>query len=333
MNDLISIITPVYNAAAYLTEFVESVLMQTYINFELILINDGSKDESGKICNDFSRCDSRIRVFHQENRGVSVARNVGLDHATGKWLFFADADDIMLPAALEKLYNATLGKDVDIVKGSTKVMVNEKIIPLYYYNYELKRFPLLSMDNPALWGYMFKASVVKENNIYFVPGLAYSEDKVFMTEIAINSESVVSISDFVYIYRRNEGSACFNKDGIMTSRHYFRAAAAIQKMTMNITKKEHKEILLKMVRNLQNVGCYEYVAGSFSLKTYSKFERQYLVFFDNRWNLLYHTICAWLKFKRRQIITFRDDPLSGKEGLISLLKVECHNLFRGFYED
>ena len=89
----ISVIIPVYNAEKYLYRCIDSVLAQTYQDFELLLIDDGSKDSSGAICDEYAAKDARVRVFHKENGGVSSARNVGLDHARGEWITFVDADD------------------------------------------------------------------------------------------------------------------------------------------------------------------------------------------------------------------------------------------------
>ena len=93
MKGLISVIVPVYNAEKYLCRCIDSILAQTYKDFELLLIDDGSKDSSGAICDEYAAKDSRVRVFHKENGGVGFARNVGLDHAQGDWVTFVDSDD------------------------------------------------------------------------------------------------------------------------------------------------------------------------------------------------------------------------------------------------
>ena len=92
---IVTIIVPVYNAEKYLHKCIDSILTQTYTDFELLLINDGSKDNSGTICNEYAMKDSRIRVFHKENAGVSKARNMGLDNAKGEWITFVDSDDCL----------------------------------------------------------------------------------------------------------------------------------------------------------------------------------------------------------------------------------------------
>lgn len=106
MNDLISIIVPVYRVESYLTACVESVLAQTYEHFELILVDDGSPDNCPRMCDEFAAQDSRIRVIHKENGGLSSARNAGIDAAKGEYLAFLDSDDLWTPVFLERLYRA-----------------------------------------------------------------------------------------------------------------------------------------------------------------------------------------------------------------------------------
>lgn len=111
---LVSCIVPVFNVEQYVEETIRSVLMQTYPEWELILIDDGSTDESGHICDRYARSDERIRVIHTENHGVSYARNVGLDHARGEWIHFIDGDDWIEPNTLAVML-AHVAQDVDIV--------------------------------------------------------------------------------------------------------------------------------------------------------------------------------------------------------------------------
>lgn len=103
MNELISVIVPVYNTGAYLVPCMESLLDQTHQNIEIILVDDGSTDGSGAVCDEFARRDKRIRVIHQKNGGVSTARNAGLDQARGDYLFFLDSDDLLMPESLAVL--------------------------------------------------------------------------------------------------------------------------------------------------------------------------------------------------------------------------------------
>ncbi len=110
-NPKISVIVPVYNVEQYLPRCIDSILAQTFTDFELLLIDDGSRDNSGKICDEYAEKDSRIRVFHKENGGVSSARNVGLDNTCGEYVSFIDSDDWIGPSFLPLIpqhYNLTL---------------------------------------------------------------------------------------------------------------------------------------------------------------------------------------------------------------------------------
>lgn len=103
---LISVIVPVYNVETYLPQCIESLLNQKYQNLELLLIDDGSSDGSGAICDRYERLDKRVKAFHKENGGVSSARNLGLDHACGEWIAYVDSDDYVSPDYLQDLYTA-----------------------------------------------------------------------------------------------------------------------------------------------------------------------------------------------------------------------------------
>ena len=119
----ISIVIPVYNTAQYLPRCIESVLNQSFRDFELLLVDDGSTDGSGDICDRYENKDNRIRVFHKKNGGVSSARNLGIVNAFGEWLLFVDSDDEILPNALQTLVDC-ISDDVDSVLGGI-VEVNE----------------------------------------------------------------------------------------------------------------------------------------------------------------------------------------------------------------
>ena len=105
-NPKITVIVPVYNTEKYLRRCVDSILAQTFTDFELLLVNDGSTDGSGAICDEYAQKDSRVRVFHKENGGVSSARNIGIDNAQGDWITFIDSDDRIEQRHLYLLYEA-----------------------------------------------------------------------------------------------------------------------------------------------------------------------------------------------------------------------------------
>src|SRR5690554_6730418 len=111
----ISIIIPVYNVEEYLPRCIDSVLIQRNIQFEVVLVNDGSTDSSGLICDEYAQADNRVKVFHQLNSGVSSARNLGIENATGEWICFVDADDWIEPDSLEKILNINDNRESDFI--------------------------------------------------------------------------------------------------------------------------------------------------------------------------------------------------------------------------
>lgn len=144
----ISIIVPIYNVEHYLHRCIDSILAQTFTDWELLLIDDGSPDRSGKICDEYAKKETRIRVFHKENGGVSSARNLGLDEAQGEWVTFIDADDYILPCFIEGLYKPIeKGESLDFVHGGCCNVKNNEVVSV---NQSYENF---IGDNP---GYVFK---------------------------------------------------------------------------------------------------------------------------------------------------------------------------------
>lgn len=123
MSELISVVVPIYNTEKYLVECVEHILKQTYQNIEIILVDDGSTDNSGEICDAFMMQDERVRVFHQENQGAAQAKNMGISVAKGQYITIVDSDDVVKENMIEILYQQVQEKSADIVIGN-------------YYNYD-----------------------------------------------------------------------------------------------------------------------------------------------------------------------------------------------------
>ena len=323
----ISVIVPVYNASRYIDVCIKSIISQDFEEFELLLIDDGSKDNSGNICDNYSRMDSRVHVFHQQNQGVCVARNVGLENARGEWIAFADADDLMLPNSLSVMYSAAIENKADIVMASTKVLIedNNKILPLYTYDNQVSCDVLRNIGHPALWGYLYNASIIRKNSIKFVVGLAYSEDMVFNLNIATYCKRIVSIPNQVYVYRVNSTSVCASKDGIKKAFHQFYAASVIEQLSNQISDISKKYILLNYKKKLKNFGYSLYIQDTGLFNRYSDYEAQYLTFFNGRFCLFISTIKAYIVNFRREILPIKDNPLTGKKGLISKINSLFHS--------
>lgn len=211
----ISVIMPVYNVEKFIKQSIESVIKQTYTNLEIIIVDDGSTDSSGKICDKYSKKDNRIKVIHKENGGLSSARNVGLDNATGKYVMFIDSDDFFENNSCEVLYNEIKSKNADYVIGNyihTTYEGKKWDNPLFdlniYNNFKLsitdykKSFFVM---NSVVWNKIFKREFIEQNKLRFVPG-AFAEDAIFSTYCYVHTDKAYYINNIVYNYRQNQAN-------------------------------------------------------------------------------------------------------------------------------
>lgn len=208
-NPLISVIIPVYNVEKYLDSCIQSVLQQTYHNWELILIDDGSKDGSGSIVDQYKQTADRIRVLHQQNAGVSAARNQGLDMVTGDYIMFLDADDELTTDCLDKLLKTAIENHADIVAGKClgDRNLSRKLggITIWREEEALKN---ALMDNPftySAWAKLFRREIVGKTR--FVPEIKINEDSYFVFQLLTKKPTFVGIEDEIYIYKENPDSA------------------------------------------------------------------------------------------------------------------------------
>lgn len=208
----ISIIVPVYNVEEYLPYSIECILVQTFKDFELLLINDGSSDNSGKICIEYALKDARIRVFSKENEGVSSARNLGLDNANGEWVLFVDADDGLKPFYLERLMNYD---SYDLVIGGHKefgdynedrFIVQENMVNLKITSTEILDFNQTYHSQNVIfyysWGKMFRAEIIRKNNLRFDLKMRLAEDSCFIIDFLRYSERIILVPHNDYMYRK-----------------------------------------------------------------------------------------------------------------------------------
>ena len=211
-NPLISIVVPVYNVEFWLPKCIKSLLCQTYKNIEIILVDDGSKDKSPKICDDFSKKDKRIKVIHQKNQGVSTARNNGINLANGEYLCFVDSDDWLVPNAIESLYYAANTNGAQIVICDMLLISNIKSSPLFRLS-QNKPIDIKNTNKitPAMLedifyggaiGKLYKTSILKEHNITFPIDMKFAEDTYFHCECVKYCNKIAFIKDAIYIYNR-----------------------------------------------------------------------------------------------------------------------------------
>ncbi|MGC4429860.1 glycosyltransferase family 2 protein [Streptococcus suis] len=217
---LISIIVPVYNVENYLDECIQTVLAQTYSNWELLLINDGSTDSSGTICDDYAKGDERIRVIHKNNGGLSDARNAGIDNCTGEYITFLDSDDGIREDFLETCLTTAIQHDVDIVIGHFFIWDENQQTFYYFVEQSQKDTIELISAQEALnrqvvwknfntapfvvaWGKVFKTTLF--NTIRFPKGKVF-EDEYTIHKALLKSDSVALINKEFYMYRRHGNS-------------------------------------------------------------------------------------------------------------------------------
>ncbi len=203
----LSIIVPIYNASRSLTDCLKSILTQSFSDFELILINDGSTDDSCAICEKLAILDHRIKLISKQNEGVSIARNVGLDLSIGENILFLDSDDSLLPGALDGLMKCH--KENLVVGGVLHVLASSKIeffnVPhtgVYFLNKDAENIQdiLCQVYFTAPWSKLYRKEIIEKNHLRFRSDLFYGEDTDFVYRYLIHIDSFVTINKAVTKY-------------------------------------------------------------------------------------------------------------------------------------
>lgn len=216
-NIPISIIVPVYNAEKYLYRCIDSVLSQSFTDFELILVDDGSKDCSAQICEDYAKKDHRIRVIHQPNSGVSAARNRGIERAKGEYISFIDADDWIE----QNMYNLLLEKaftmDADYVycdyfQENGFSSVRKETAKCFPDNSISTKRNILGRWFLPAWSSIIKRTIISQNKIYFSHRLAYNEDFHFIARCLVFCQQIHKIDLPLYHYDESNTSSALHKN-------------------------------------------------------------------------------------------------------------------------
>ena len=218
---VVSIIVPVYNVKSYVGECVESLCRQTYTNLEILLVDDGSTDGSGEVCDEYADRDERIRVIHQANRGLSGARNMGLDDARGEYIAFVDSDDLVSTNYVETLYELLMKYEADIaacayVKGTTEQLtdIREKVLSLD----NVREICMPSVKLLKQWHGKYKQQeTVAWNKLYCrevwngrkkirFPESRNHEDVLISHLVVQGAKTIVLTTEILYFYRIRKGS-------------------------------------------------------------------------------------------------------------------------------
>lgn len=208
---LISVIVPAYNAAIYIEKCVESICNQSYSNIEVILIDDGSTDSSGKICDHYAEKDGRVKVVHKNNGGVSSARNVGIEIATGDFLMFVDSDDSMELNAVAILMDVISNSDdIDFIVSSYFDVYSDnerKIKKIVEHDIEIDEQELNSFcsDNYLMfttpWAKLYKTKIISDNGLRFDETVKYGEDMIFNMQYLKHTKHIKLINSPIYNYK------------------------------------------------------------------------------------------------------------------------------------
>lgn len=209
-QDLLSVVVPVYNCELYLKECIESLCNQTYKNVEIILVNDGATDKSPEICDKYAKKDSRIRVIHQENQGLSVARNNGIEASTAQYITFIDSDDSVLPETLELSMEMIKKHNLDFIRflayrsgvggrgtGAVELSLEDK------YHERIKK--CIANEWTIAWGRVYRKELW--DDVRFPEGRIY-EDSFVAPRIIERTKRCGTINRELYYYRKNPGGIC-----------------------------------------------------------------------------------------------------------------------------
>lgn len=216
MEPCVSIIVPVYNAEATLRRCVDSVLGQEYTDFELILADDGSRDGSGALCDSFAAADSRVRVLHKENSGVSDTRNQALDMARGRYVQFLDADDWITPNATKLLAWTAEDYQCDLVISDFCRVAGDRFSPkgdiVEDGPFTREEYAAHMMENPAdfyygvLWNKLYRRDIIEEHHLRMDPAISWCEDFLFNLEYIRHANRFFAVQVPIYYYVKTKGS-------------------------------------------------------------------------------------------------------------------------------
>lgn len=277
MSCFFSVIVPVYNTEKYLHECVDSILSQTFTDFEVILVNDGSVDNSGKICDEYAEKDKRIKVIHKENGGASTARNKGLTVAVGDYILFADSDDFYIESnSFKKIYETAITTKVDIVLfKALKYFFKKKAFVDHYGDYSKKN---LSSDDSnvifdgmvrdgkqfaAPWNKAVKRQLLVEHGIFFKEGVI-AEDVLWSVEIFEKAKKARLINENVYAYRQNVDNSV---TATFTEKKFFDLYSIIEELV-----DKYSPLNTEFSKTVMSFIAFEYAILLFNISSFDNYK-------------------------------------------------------------
>lgn len=334
MSPKVSIVVPVYNVERYVDKCIESMLAQTYTNLEIVLVNDGSTDGSGTICDRWAAKDNRIKVIHKENGGVASARNAGIENSMGEYLYFVDPDDYIVPGLLKENFESCRGKAYDIIifgfiKDTVKSDGSITSEPVYAKDMSLvgkdeirdNLTDYLSSSNGfSLWTKIVRKGLFTENGIVF-PKMRRGEDIFVSLDLYKNAESVKINKGAYYHYliasntnksdpelipnhilNFNKLYSLFHKEGDTKKLNYIFKVFMLwffYVVPANIVgdkKASAKDNIGQLKTLMMNADIQKYVQVFLNKPGLSKIQRIYLCLFKNKSALIFYLLTAGLRF-------------------------------------
>lgn len=285
----VSVIIPVYNVEKYLKRCIESVLAQDYSQYEIILVDDGSTDSSGKMCDEYESIYSQIRVIHQENKGVGGARNTGVENSKGEYILFVDSDDYIESITLSTLVKKAEDNDADLVVFNMRTVTDEgKIIRKTNLSlpdgvFNIDGCKELFFATISAWSKLYKSTIFKCNNIKF-PDRYWFEDVWIAFDVFLSAKRVVRCDDILYNYVMRGGSI-MNSKNITRSLEIIKAFDNVKKnmQSKNVWEKYHDEIEYVAINNI-------YIGTSIRILLYdtkSKYMDDIRKYMDDNYQLFY----------------------------------------------
>ena len=262
MQPTVSIIVPVYNAESTLPRCVDSILTQQYTDFELLLVDDGSTDSSGSLCDGYAAQDARVRAFHQENAGVSSARNLALGRARGTYLQFLDSDDWITADATRSLVRAAVEHRCDLVIADFYRVVGERLSRKGDIDEDTvltrEGYAAHMMENPAdfyygvLWNKLYRREIVERHRLRMDPEISWCEDFLFNLEYIRHVRLVSAVPEAIYSYYKRKGS-------LITSSASLRRLIQMKRTTFDYYKDLYQDLDLY---DEQKARVYSYLIAS-----------------------------------------------------------------------
>jgi glycosyltransferase involved in cell wall biosynthesis len=246
-NPALSIIVPVYNSEKTITQCLDSILAQTFQNFECILVNDGSTDKSPAICDEYAQKDNRIKVLHKPNEGVSAARNDGIKVACGEYIAFVDSDDTIHTEMYEHLYNNIITRNCDVICCGFTYKNKNYLLSNEYYQGSRPGI-IYALDNADLfgvvWNKLYKSKIIKENDIKFPHGCSFGEDFIFSLKYFSFINNAYCIGEIFYFHTDYDTSLTKKRPEFEQSLFRFNNASQIICTLEETNDKKFKNFIL-----------------------------------------------------------------------------------------